>query len=177
MPDEDTKVKLFDGLLCAYNISSDTIRAWGEATQLDKVVEECAELIVAIQHSRSRTLDTRIVASEIADVLVMVICAARIVGADAVSEEMNRKLVRLRGRLETIKPKVDLEDKYRQAMQRGSELESMYRQESMKVDQLREQIRLLQENLQPDNAVESEAPKSDKKSKLGTKTRKPKRAT
>jgi NTP pyrophosphatase (non-canonical NTP hydrolase) len=144
MSDEDSKVKLFDGLLCAYNVSSDTIRAWGETAQLDKTIEECAELIVALQHSRTRTLDTRSVASEIADVLVMVVCAARIVGVDVVSEEMGKKLVRLKGRLEAVKPQVDLEEKYTRAVQHASEVETKYKRELAANEELRLQLKKLQ---------------------------------
>jgi len=164
MPDEDLKVRLFDGLLCAYNISSETIKAWGEPAQLDKTIEECAELIVALQHSRSRTLDTRIVASEIADVLVMVVCAARIVGVDVVSEEMSKKLARLKGRLEAVKPRVDLEEKYTKAIQHVSEMETKYRRELAANEELRQQLRLLQS--QPDSKAGSsdDARDSEKKS-------------
>lgn len=144
MSDEDSKVKLFDGLLCAYNVSSDTIRAWGETAQLDKTIEECAELIVALQHSRTRTLDTRLVASEIADVLVMVVCAARIVGVDVVSEEMGKKLVRLKGRLEAVKPQVDLEEKYSRVMQHASEVETKYMRALATNEELRLQLKRLQ---------------------------------
>lgn len=140
MSDEDLKVRLFDGLLCAYNISSETTKAWGETAQLDKTIEECAELIVALQHSRSRTLDTRTVASEIADVLVMSVCAARIVGVDVVSEEMSKKLARLKGRLEAVKPRVDLEDKYKKAVQYSTEMENLYHAELARSEELREQL-------------------------------------
>lgn len=146
MSDEDSKVKLFDGLLCAYNVSSDTIKAWGETAQLDKTIEECAELIVALQHSRTRTLDTRLVASEIADVLVMVVCAARIVGVDVVSEEMGKKLVRLKGRLEAVKPQLDLEEKYSRVMQHASEVETKYRKALAMNEELRLQLKKLQDS-------------------------------
>jgi NTP pyrophosphatase (non-canonical NTP hydrolase) len=148
MPDDETtKLKLFDNLVCAYHVSDTTIKAWGESAQLDKTIEECAELIVALQHAKSRTLDVRAVATEIADVLVMVVCAARIVGVDIVADEMKKKLTRLKGRLETVKPQIDLEEKYREAIQRSSELESLYKQEMEKVEQLKDYVKKLQDTL------------------------------
>jgi NTP pyrophosphatase (non-canonical NTP hydrolase) len=142
MTDDELKIKFFDNLLCAFQLSSETIKAWGETTQLDKVVEECAELIVALQHSKTRTLDTRTVASEIADVLVMSMCAARVIGVDAVVDEMGKKLIRLKGRLETTRPKADaeLQEKYVQAKELATEMESRYRKELAKTEELRRML-------------------------------------
>jgi len=145
--EEKLKVKLFDSLLTAYCVSGDTIKAWGEDAQLNKTIEECAELIVALQHSKSRTLDIRSVASEIADVLVMTVCAARVIGVDLVADEMNKKLTRLKGRLETIKPKVDLEDKYLRAVQHASEMESKYYRVQARAEELQKKLLSLQESL------------------------------
>lgn len=143
----DTKLKLFDNLLCAYHVSGATIKAWGEDAQLNKTIEECAELIVALQHSRSRTLDVRAVASEIADVFVMVMCAARVVGEELVSDEMSKKLTRLKARLETVKPQSDLEDKYKKAVQQSTEMEVRYRKELARSEELQRQLLLLQDVL------------------------------
>jgi len=147
--DFDTKLKLFDNLLCAYHVSEATIKAWGEDAQLNKTIEECAELIVALQHSRSRTLDIRSLASEIADVLVMVVCAARIVGVDLVADEMSKKLTRLKGRLETTKPKSDFEEKYNNAIKLSSEMENRHYKELARSEDLRRQLLELQGILPP----------------------------
>jgi len=147
LSEDELKVKLFDSLLTAYHVSGDTIKAWGEDVQFDKTVEECAELIVALQHSKSRTLDVRSLASEIADVLVMVVCCSRIIGEDVVSDEMNKKLTRLKGRLEVVRPKSDLEDKYNKAIQHSTEMESRYYRELAKGEELRRQLLLLQDAL------------------------------
>lgn len=144
---DDLKIKLFDSLLCAYRIAETTIKAWGEDAQLNKTVEECAELIVALQHSRSRTLDVRIVASEIADVMVMVMCAARVVGVDIVADEMNKKLTRLKGRLESVKPQIDLEEKYIEALQQNSYMESLYQKEVARSKELQRVLLELQGSL------------------------------
>ena len=151
MKDETSKLKLFDNLVCAYHVAETTIKAWGEDAQLNKTIEECAELIVALQHSKSRTLDVRTVASEIADVLVMVICAARVIGVDLVTDEMSKKLTRLKGRLESVKPQVDLEDKYNKAVQQSTEMESRYYKELARAEELQKQLLALQEVLPPVN--------------------------
>ena len=156
MTDDELKVKLFDNLLSASHVSGDTIKAWGDEAQLNKTVEECAELIVAIQHAKTRTLDVRAVASEIADVLVMTICAARVIGVEIVSEEMNKKITRLRGRLDTVKPQLDLSDKYIKAIERSTELEKMYFLETAKVEELSTQLKRIQSML-PEVDREDEA--------------------
>ena len=147
LSEDELKVKLFDSLLTAYHVSGDTIKAWGEDVQFDKTVEECAELIVALQHSKSRTLDVRNLATEIADVLVMVVCCSRIIGEDVVSDEMNKKLLRLKGRLEVARPKSDLEDKYNKAVQHSTEMESRYYRELARTEELKRQLLLLQDSL------------------------------
>lgn len=173
MTDDELKIKFFDNLLCAFQLSSETIKAWGETTQLDKVVEECAELIVALQHSKTRTLDTRTVASEIADVLVMSMCAARVIGVDAVVDEMGKKLVRLKGRLEATRPKADaeLQEKYAQAKEFASEMESRYRKELAKSEELRRMLIEAQGSAQVDSEEKDEKSVDDilSTSKAGTK--------
>lgn len=165
---DDLKVKLFDSMLSAWNVSGETIKAWGEEVQLEKTIEECAELIVALQHSKTRTLDTRTVASEIADVMVMVICATRVIGPDLVVEEMNKKLVRLKGRLETLRPKVELEDKYKRAVELTAELENKYQKEVAQVDELRLQLKRLQ-NSRTDEYSDAKASKTRSSKNSGVK--------
>lgn len=145
--DDDTKLKLFDNLLCAYHVAETTIKAWGEDAQLNKTIEECAELIVALQHSKSRTLDVRAVASEIADVLVMVMCAARVIGVDLVTDEMSKKLTRLKGRLESVKPQVDLVDKYNKVVQQSTEMESRYYRELARSEELQRKLLEIQASI------------------------------
>lgn len=173
MTDDELKIKFFDNLICAYKLSADTIKAWGMSGQLDKVVEECAELIVALQHSKSRTLDVTVVASEVADVLVMSMCAARIVGMDLVSEEMNKKLVRLKERLDAVRPKVDLEEKYNKAIQQSTELEAKYNKELARSEELQRQLLLIQSSL-PRVDAEDEKIVDDllAKQRVGTKKKK-----
>lgn len=171
--DETSKLKLFDNLVCAYHVADSTIKAWGEDAQLNKTIEECAELIVALQHSKSRTLDVRTVASEIADVLVMVICAARVIGVDLVTDEMSKKLTRLKGRLETVKPQTDLEDRYNKAIQQSSEMENRYFKEKARAEELYRQLLALQEVLPGvDRDDEKNVDELLAKQRLGSKKRK-----
>lgn len=171
--DETSKLKLFDNLVCAYHVAETTIKAWGEDAQLNKTIEECAELIVALQHSKSRTLDVRTVASEIADVLVMVMCAARVIGVDLVTDEMSKKLTRLKGRLEAVKPQVDLEDRYNKAVQQSTEMESRYYKELARAEDLHRQLIALQEVLPPANQEDEKVVDSLlAKQRLGAKKRK-----
>lgn len=171
--DETAKLKLFDNLVCAYHVAETTIKAWGEDAQLNKTIEECAELIVALQHSRSRTLDVRAVASEIADVLVMVMCAARVVGVDLVTDEMSKKLTRLKSRLETVKPQTDLEDKYNKAVQQSTEMESRYYKELARAEELQRKLLAIQEALPAVNREDEKVvDKLLAKQRLGAKVRK-----
>lgn len=57
-------------------MSDDTLEAaiqkWGKEAQMDQAIEECAELIVALRHLRRGKATPEQVASEVADVLIMV---------------------------------------------------------------------------------------------------------
>jgi hypothetical protein len=80
---------------------AEAVRAWGADAQLDMVVEECAELIVAMQHLlRGRSASTRSVIEELADVTIMAAQARLIVGAEMVDRAIAGKLFRLRERLD-----------------------------------------------------------------------------
>lgn len=77
------------------------IQTWGVEAQLDMVIEECSELIVAIQHlKRDRaTLDN--VAEEMADVHIMLSQFRTINGvSNAIHVHEMKKLERLSERLE-----------------------------------------------------------------------------
>ena len=75
------------------------ITHWGEQGQIDMAIEECAELIVALQHMRRDRVNTDAVASEIADVLIMCGQMRLLVGPKAVDAMFEEKLARLAGRL------------------------------------------------------------------------------
>ena len=74
---------------------------WGEVSQIGMVVEECAELIVALQKyvnrtPKSETVDN--VIDEIADVEIMLAALRVILGVDdeTLQKRMEEKLGRLR---------------------------------------------------------------------------------
>lgn len=75
--------------------------AWGPDAQLEMVVEECAELIVAMQHlMRGRKSGVRSVVEELADVTIVVEQARAIIGAGVVDRVIGEKLARLRARVQ-----------------------------------------------------------------------------
>ncbi len=81
------------------------ITAWGIESQLWMAVEECGELLAALnQHQRGRNVD---VCGEIADVTIMCRQLAIVFGEGEVDEAIHNKLVRLRSRLDRhdAKPK------------------------------------------------------------------------
>lgn len=53
------------------DILKNAIKKWGIDSQLDMLIEECAELIVALQHFKRRRINWEDVAEEIADVKIM----------------------------------------------------------------------------------------------------------
>jgi hypothetical protein len=60
---------------------------------------------------------------------------------------MNKKITRLRGRLDTVKPQLDLSDKYVKAIERSTELEKMSFLETAKVEELSTQLKRIQSML------------------------------
>lgn len=76
------------------------IATWGRTAQLGMVQEECAELIAAIhRRQRGRCSDEDVV-EEAADVWIMLEQLVRILGHELVAEALDRKLARLRSRLD-----------------------------------------------------------------------------
>ncbi len=100
MKDKEEKLRLFSSLLKAYEISESTVEIWGEDSQLVKAVEECAEFIVALFHAKAGKVSNVDLASEIADVMIIAMAAARSVGVNLVIGEMEKKLEKLNLRLE-----------------------------------------------------------------------------
>lgn len=81
------------------NIYQHALNAWGEEAQLKMAIEECAELIVAINKSwRKKGTDAEL-AEEIADVEIMCNQLRLIVGPKLVERIKKIKLKRLENRL------------------------------------------------------------------------------
>lgn len=74
---------------------------FGHESQWQMVTEECAELIVAVSHYRRNRASADAVAEEIADVLITLEQAIEMVGPERVEAALNRKLERLRSRVES----------------------------------------------------------------------------
>lgn len=76
------------------------IATWGPTAQLGMVQEECAELIAAIHRRQRGRCHDEDVAEEAADVWIMLEQLVRILGHELVDEALDRKLARLRSRLD-----------------------------------------------------------------------------
>ena len=86
------------------------IRNWGEEAQTNMVNEECGELITAIaQFKRGRTSHHDVM-TELADVAIMVEQLATIMSYSDFEQEKDRKLERLRERLDKFEAKKREED-------------------------------------------------------------------
>lgn len=72
---------------------------WGEESQLDMAIEECAELIAAIQQQRRGRVARQEVAAEVADVEIMCQQLRVVLGDDAVDNAKHLKFERLRSYL------------------------------------------------------------------------------
>lgn len=79
------------------------IDLYGRQAQMDVAVEECAELINAIQKHRRGRVGDREVIDEIADVRIMTEQLALIFGEEEVEARRQFKLARLRKRTNTRK--------------------------------------------------------------------------
>jgi NTP pyrophosphatase (non-canonical NTP hydrolase) len=75
------------------------VNTWGVDAQLDLLQEECAELIVAINHFRRGRVGPEKVAEEIADVFIMCQEGAFIVGEHLVDQQIKDKMKRTADRL------------------------------------------------------------------------------
>jgi len=83
------------------SISERVAGLWGEPAQLGMMVEECAELIVAIHHYGRGKCPREDVIEEIADVLVVACQLAATFAPDgAVEAAVNLKLSRLNQRID-----------------------------------------------------------------------------
>lgn len=94
-------------------ILDDAIKHYGEERQYNKTIEECAELIVAIRQfidTQGIKCSSEGVASEIADVIIMALQAAKMIGIPTVVSEIDRKLDRLKIRMTKENYRLKAED-------------------------------------------------------------------
>lgn len=80
------------------------VATWGVGPQIGMVIEECAELIAALNRYHRGRVERADVASEIADVLIMAHQARILFGVDLVDEALSVKTARLRARLDEVAP-------------------------------------------------------------------------
>lgn len=85
------------------SILAKAIEKWGEEAQQRQVIEECGELIVAINHYRRGKGTVEDVITEIADVSIMCEQMKLMFGENRVNAEIERKVNRLRERLGYVK--------------------------------------------------------------------------
>ena len=83
-------------------IIKSAVKKFGNLSQIEMAKEECAELIVALEHLRRGRVGEDAIITEIADVQIMMDQLAFIFGPDKVEAERDRKLVRLEERLKTF---------------------------------------------------------------------------
>ena len=81
-------------------VLSDAIEKWGELSQLEMCIEECAELIIAIRHLNRERVGNYKVAEEVADVIIMALQVREIVGYELVDCWIQNKMDRLKRRTE-----------------------------------------------------------------------------
>lgn len=87
------------------NLYKDAIKTWGTLAQLDMVVEECSELIKAVQKAKrtgtekERAMREMLIAYETVDVEIMCEQLRQIFKEQPFDKMKNQKLERLRQRL------------------------------------------------------------------------------
>ena len=85
------------------NILIGALLTFGSENQINQAIEEMAELTAALNHFRRGRIDRDAVASEIADVIIMMEQLSRIFGVDSVHKWDVSKLDRLEKRIEESK--------------------------------------------------------------------------
>jgi NTP pyrophosphatase (non-canonical NTP hydrolase) len=84
------------------------IQGWGENFQLEMVIEECSELILAIQHAkRGRHENNDALIEECADVLIVCEQMSIILGEDKVHNVVREKMERLARKVASCNPNLE----------------------------------------------------------------------
>ena len=82
------------------NIYKESIKKFGVDYQIEKTVEECAELILAIKHYQGERCEANDVVCEISDVFIVIEQMKIIFGRKNVDEAIDYKIERLKKRIE-----------------------------------------------------------------------------
>jgi NTP pyrophosphatase (non-canonical NTP hydrolase) len=75
------------------------VHLWGAHKQLRQLTEECGELVAAVNQYERGRITAEHLASEIADVLICLVQARRILGGAKVDAQLEAKLERLEVRI------------------------------------------------------------------------------
>ena len=81
------------------DIYARTLDKWGEKAQYDQAVEECAELIIALQHFVRGKADSDSVIDELADVYLMVGQLTYMFGEQKLNVAVEKKITKLKSLL------------------------------------------------------------------------------
>lgn len=82
----------------------EAVETWGEDAQIDMAVEECGELIVALEHLKRGRANEDDVAEELADIRIMYEQLSRMIGQERVNRRVLQKMDRLRERIDEAEP-------------------------------------------------------------------------
>ncbi len=82
------------------DIYDEAIATWGQGPQLRQLQEECGELVAAVNHFERGRVTAHDLALEMADVSIMLEQGIRIVGREVFEGARERKLARVRSRID-----------------------------------------------------------------------------
>jgi len=105
-PTEEQRKRFYNLTDDAWFVGAEALRKFGTEEQIQRALEELAELQVAILHwERGHdTTDRADVASEVADVIIVALQMAMCVGVDETIEALGRKTTRLGELLGRVEP-------------------------------------------------------------------------
>lgn len=81
-------------------LCEEAVMLWGVDAQIDMAIEECGELIVALNHYRRGRVGYREVLQEVADVKILVEQMASLFGREPLKDIYSNKVTKLATRLE-----------------------------------------------------------------------------
>lgn len=86
------------------DVYAESLAKWGREARIDKAVEECCELVVALMQHRKDRVTVADVVSEIADVEIMMESLRRVFGSGIVDVAKARKIERLLRKIDDLEP-------------------------------------------------------------------------
>lgn len=92
-----------------HEICQRAVNVFGATAQLRQLQEECGALVAAVGQFESGRIDDLALADEIADVIVMCVQATSVVGTRHVANSLVVKLRRLRGLVEGVEKRMEMD--------------------------------------------------------------------